>query len=208
MAKYKVGDKVRIVSERPKDFAYADNIGKYLGKTFIVSMVKWHPLFGNLYSLEGAIIERGACAGPSWVFKESWISGLAEPEREPCTVELRFDGVITTATLKRSGRDVKTAEARCNPKDTYSRSEGARVAVERLFEKKRKEDKPKESKPKMGDKFVVTKEDGKYGHLFNTGEIVTLLKALKNGNLRLVNEAGLVQLLPPSEVRPYKEKSK
>ncbi len=208
MAKYKVGDKVRIVSERPKDFAYTDNMGKYLGKTFIVSMVKWHPLFGNLYSLEGAIIERGACAGPSWVFKESWISGLAEPEREPCTVELRFDGVITTATLKRSGRDVKTAEARCNPKDTYSRAEGARVAVERLFEKKRKEDKPKESKPKMWDKFVVAKEDGKYGHLFNTGEIVTLLKALKNGNLRLVNEAGLVQLLPPSEVRPYKEKSK
>lgn len=208
MAKYKVGDKVRIVSERPKDFAYADNMGKYLGKTFIVSMVKWHPLFGNLYSLEGAIIERGACAGPSWVFKESWISGLAEPEREPCTVELRFDGVITTAVLKRGGRDVKTAEARCNPKDTYSRAEGARVAVERLFEKKRKEDKPKESKPKMGDKFVVAKEDGKYGHLFNTGEIVTLLKALKNGNLRLVNEAGIVQVLTPSEVLPYKEKSK
>ena len=208
MAKYKVGDKVRIVSERPKDFAYTDNMGKYLGKTFIVSMVKWHPLFGNLYSLEGAIIERGACAGSSWVFKESWISGLAEPEREPCTVELRFDGMITTAVLKRGGRDVKTAEARCNPKDTYSRAEGTRVAVERLFEKKRKEDKPKESKPKMWDKFVVAKEDGKYGHLFNTGEIVTLLKALKNGNLRLVNEAGLVQLLPPSEVRPYKEKSK
>lgn len=143
MAKYKVGDKVRIVSERPKDFAYTDNMGKYLGKTFIVSMVKWHPLFGNLYSLEGAIIERGACAGSSWVFKESWISGLAEPEREPCTVELRFDGMITTAVLKRGGRDVKTAEARCNPKDTYSRAEGARVAVERLFEKKRKDDKPK-----------------------------------------------------------------
>ena len=196
------------MSEQPKDFAYTDNMGKYLGKTFIVSMVKWHPLFGNLYSLEGAIIERGACAGPSWVFKESWISGLAEPEREPCTVELRFDGVITTATLKRSGRDVKTAEARCNPKDTYSRAEGARVAVERLFAKKRKEDKSKESKPKMWDKFVVTKKDGKYGHLFNTGEIVTLIKVLKNGNLRLVNEAGLVQLLPPSEVGPYKEKSK
>ena len=33
--------------------------------------------------------------------------------------------------------------ARCNPKDTYSRAEGARDAVERLFEKKRKDDKPK-----------------------------------------------------------------
>lgn len=44
----------------------------------------------------------------------------------------------------------------------------------------------KEDKPKMWDKFVVTKEDGKYGHLFNTGEIVTLLKVFKNGNLRLL----------------------
>ena len=208
MAKYKVGDKVRIVSERPKDFAYADNMGKYLGKTFIVSMVKWHPLFGNLYSLEGAIIERGACAGPSWVFKESWISGLAEPEREPCTVELRFDGVITTATLKRSGRDVKTAEARCNPKDTYSRAEGARVAVERLFEKKRKEDKPKESKSKIGDKFVVTVKGGRFDHGFDIGDIVTLVRIQQDGCFGLVDKSGFIQVLHPSEVRPYKEKSK
>lgn len=208
MAKYKVGDKVRIVSERPKDFVFLDKLEKYLGKTLTVIRVEWSPVLGTLYRFKEAIIESGFCAGDSWVFRESWISGLAEPEQEPYTVELRFDGMITTATLKRGGRDVKTAEARCNPKDTYSRAEGARVAVDRLFEKKRKEDKPKESKPKMWDKFVVTKKDGKYGHLFNTGEIVTLIKVLKNGNLRLVNEAGLVQLLPPSEVRPYKEKSK
>lgn len=208
MAKYKVGDKVRIVSERPKDFAYTDNMGKYLGKTFIVSMVKWHPLFGNLYSLEGAIIERGACAGSSWVFKESWISGLAEPEREPCTVELRFDGMITTAVLKRGGRDVKTAEARCNPKDTYSRAEGARVAVERLFEKKRKEDKPKESKPKMWDKFVVTVKGGRFGHGFDIGDIVVLINIQQDGCFRLVDKSGFIQILHPSEVRPYKEKSK
>ena len=208
MAKYKVGDKVRIVSERPKDFAYTDNMGKYLGKTFIVSMVKWHPLFGNLYSLEGAIIERGACAGSSWVFKESWISGLAEPEREPCTVELRFDGMITTAVLKRGGRDVKIAEARCNPKDTYSRAEGARVAVERLFEKKRKEDKPKESKPKMGDKFVVTVKGGRFGHGFDIGDIVVLINIQQDGCFRLVDKSGFIQILHPSEVRPYKENSK
>ena len=208
MAKYKVGDKVRIVSERPKDFVFLDKLEKYLGKTLTVIRVEWSPVLGTLYRFKEAIIESGFCAGDSWVFRESWISGLAEPEQEPYTVELRFDGMITTATLKRGGRGVKTAEARCNPMDTYSRAEGARVAVDRLFEKKRKEDKPKESKPKMWDKFVVTKKDGKYGHLFNTGEIVTLIKVLKNGNLRLVNEAGLVQLLPQSEVRPYKEKSK
>lgn len=209
MAKYKVGDKVRIVSERPKDFAYTDNMGKYLGKTFIVSMVKWHPLFGNLYSLEGAIIERGACAGSSWVFKESWISGLAEPKQEPCTVELRFDGMITTATLKRGGRDVKTAEARCNPKDTYSRAEGARVAVERLFEKKRKEDKPKESKPKVGDKFRVigNQLSGKFRHWFRLGEIVTLSE-IRNGDSRYINSSGLRQWVADMDVRPYKENSK
>ena len=211
MAKYKVGDKVRIVSERPKDFAYADNMGKYLGKTFIVSMVKWHPLFGNLYSLEGAIIERGACAGSSWVFKESWISGLAEPEREPCTVELRFDGVITTATLKRSGRDVKTAEARCNPKDTYSRAEGARVAVERLFEKKRKEDKPKESKreqgkPKVGDKFVVVQKRYIPHHSFAIGDIVTLEAIGTMDNIYCLGKKS--QFVDDRDLKPYKEKSK
>lgn len=205
MAKYKVGDKVRIVSERPKDFAYADNMGKYLGKTFIVSMVKWHPLFGNLYSLEGAIIERGACAGPSWVFKESWISGLAEPEREPCTVELRFDGVITTATLKRGGRDVKTAEARCKPKDTYSRAEGARVAVERLFEKKRKEGKPEKYTPKVGDRFLVVSNPSHY--CSSVGKIVTLYD--NSGSIKLYKDSdGALLYIRDCNVKPYKEKSK
>lgn len=212
MAKYKVGDKVRIVSKNPNAIGFTDEMEKYLGKTLTVIKV-WERAYGHpTYNFKEATVGNPSMDLPRKVFHlsfaESWISGLAEPEREPCTVELRFDGMITTATLKRNGRDVKTAEARCNPKDTYSRAEGARVAVERLFEKKRKEDKPKKSKPKMWDKFVVTKKDGKYGHLFNTGEIVTLLKVLKNGNLRLVYKAGLVQLLPPSEVRPYKEKSK
>lgn len=203
MAKYKVGDKVRIVSKSPQRY-WNPEMGKWLGKTMTIT--------GSGRNRDGEtyyrMFEDRTFEHIWWYWYEDMISGLAEPEREPCTVELRFDGMITTATLKRGRRDVKTAEARCNPKDTYSRAEGARVAVERLFAKKRKEDKSKESKPKMWDKFVVTKKDGKYGHLFNTGEIVTLIKVLKNGNLRLVNEAGLVQLLPPSEVRPYKEKSK
>lgn len=203
MAKYKVGDKVRIVST-PRLARWNSVMNKWLGETMTITSVNVNSNGEIFYRMAE---DRGDFYGCGWCWYADMISGLAESDRE-YTVELRFDGMITTATLKRGGRDVKTAEARCNPKDTYSRAEGARVAVERLFEKKRKEDKPKESKPKMWDKFVVTKKDGKYGHLFNTGEIVTLIKVLKNGNLRLVNEAGLVQLLPPSEVRPYKEKSK
>lgn len=39
MAKYKVGDKVRIVSERPWTFGFPDCMVKYLGKTLTVARV-------------------------------------------------------------------------------------------------------------------------------------------------------------------------
>ena len=203
MAKYKVGDKVRIVSKRPQR-CWNPYMDKYLGKTMTVTASGRNGSGETYYR----VFEDRTSEGILWYWYEDMIAGLAEPEREPCTVELRFDGMITTATLKRGGRDVKTAEARCNPKDTYSRAEGARVAVERLFEKKRKEDKQKDSKPKIGDKFVVTVKDGTYGHRFNVGEIVVLVKIFKTGNFGLVNEDGITQVLSPSEVRPYKEKSK
>ena len=200
MAKYKCGDKVRIVDHRTDHMNNFGKMDKWLGKVMTI-----RDLSSPGYWMRE---DYGENYGYGWLWDDDMISGLAEPRREPCTVELRFDGMITTATLKRGGRDVKTAEARCNPKDTYSRAEGARVAVERLFEKKRKEDKPKVSKPKMWDKFVVTVNNGKSGHCFNIGEIVTLIKVLRNGNLKFVNEAGIVQVLTPSEVLPYKEKSK
>ena len=205
MAKYKVGDKVRIVSERPKDFGFVDPMEEYLGKTLTVSKVKEHPYEETDYHFEEAVAKGGLFDGIHWAFSESWISGLAEPEQEPYTVELRFDGMITTATLKRGGRDVKTAEARCNPKDTYSRAEGARVAVERLFEKKRKEDKPKESKPKIGDKFVIV--GNTCHHNFRIGEIVTCDTIIRRTKF-YQNSDGMLQFVDDSDVKPYKENSK
>ena len=202
MAKYKVGDKVRIVSKRPQR-CWNPYMDKHLGKTMTI-IKSGINAEGVYYCMEE---DRDDFLG-HWCWHEDMIAGLAEPAREPYTVELRFDGMITTATLKRGGRDVKTAEARCNPKDTYSRAEGARVAVERLFEKKRKEDKPKESKPKMGDKFVVTVKGGRFGHGFDIGDIVVLINIQQDGCFRLVDKSGIIQILHPSEVRPYKEKSK
>ena len=200
--KYKIGDKVRIVSKRPQR-CWNPYMDKWLGK---VMTIREHALTSlTSYRMEE---DYGEYAGYGWFWYDDMISGLAEPTREPCTVELRFDGMITTATLKRGGRDVKTAEARCNPKDTYSRVEGARVAVERLFEKKRKEDKPKESKPKMGDRFVVTVNGGRFDHGFDIGDIVALINIQQDGCFRLVDKSGFIQILHPSEVRPYKEKSK
>lgn len=205
MAKYKVGDKVRIVSERPWSFGFPDYMVKYLGKTLTVARVNARTYAESTYRFEEAVDN-----GYYWLFDESWISGLAEPARERCTVELRFDGMITTATLKRGGRDVKTAEARCNPKDTYSRAEGARVAVERLFEKKRKEDKPKESKreqgkPKVGDKFVIVGDFT--GHGFPIGEIVTLYHFHKDFSLYM-NRYGRKRWVYEVDMKPYKENFK
>lgn len=204
---YKVGDKVRIVSERPQR-NWNPEMDKYLGKTITVT-VSGRNSRGETYY---RAVEDRTSKGIWWYWYDDMISGLAGPEREPCTVELRFDGMITTATLKRGGRDVKTAEARCNPKDTYSRAEGARVSVERLFEKKRKEDKPKKSKPKFGDKFVVTgnRPFGECHHYFRIGEIVTLVgpEISCTGERVFKNRVGWEQVVRMDCVRPYKENTK
>ena len=199
MAKYKVGDKVRIVSKRPQK-NWNPNMDKYLGKTMTIIESGINRI-GVYYHMEEDV---PPCPG-HWFWYEDMIAGLAEPDREPCTVELRFDGMITTATLKRGGRDVKTAEARCNPKDTYSRAEGARVAVERLFEKNRKEDKTKESKPKIGDKFVIVGDLN--GHEFPIGKSVTLC-AFHKGCSLYIDRYGRKRWICDFDVKPYKEKSK
>ena len=186
---------MRSVSKRPQR-CWTPYMDKHLGKTMTIIKSGING-YGVYYCMEE---DRD-----DWYWYENMIAGLAEPEREPRTVELRFDGMITTATLKRGGRYVKTAEARCNPKDTYSRAEGARVAVERLFDKKHKEGKPKESKPKMGDKFVIV--DDLSGHGFPIGEIVTLYYFRKDYSLYM-NRCGRKRWIYDSDVKPYKEKSK
>lgn len=205
MAKYKVGDRVRIVST-PRLARWNGVMNKWLGETMTITSVSVNSKGEIFYRMAE---DRGDFYGYGWCWYEDMISGLAESDRE-YTVELRFDGMITTATLKRGGRDVKTAEARCNPKDTYSRAEGAKVAVERLFEKKRKEDKPKENKreqgkPKVGDKFVIVGDFT--GHGFPIGEIVTLYHFHKDFSLYM-NRYGRKRWVYEVDMKPYKEKSK
>lgn len=202
MAKYKVGDKVRIVSKRPQR-CWNPYMDKWLGKVMTIRECSL-----TRYRMKE---DYGEYNGYGWYWYDDMIAGLAEPEREPCTVELRFDGMITTATLKRGGRNVKTAEARCNPKDTYSRAEGARVAVERLFEKKRKEDKPKESKreqgkPKVGDKFVVVQKRYIPHHSFAIGDIVTLEAIGTMVNIYCLGKKS--QYVNARDLKPYKENTK
>ena len=206
MAKYKVGDKVRIVST-PRLARWNSVMNKWLGETMTITSVNVNSNGEIFYRMAE---DRGDFYGCGWCWYADMISGLAESDRE-YTVELRFDGMITTATLKRGGRDVKTAEARCNPKDTYSRAEGARVAVERLFEKKRKEDKPKKSKreqgkPKVGDKFAVVQKRYIPRHSFAIGDIVTLEAIGPMDNLYRLGDR--FQYVDARDLKPYKENAK
>ena len=148
MAKYKVGDKVRIVKHRTAGMSIFGVMDKWLGKTMTIRRIL--PL-GYLMVEDR---EENCCEG--WYWTNGMIAGLAEPMPErrrdyDLKVVIRFDGNITTARMIRGGTVVKTATARRNPADKYSRAEGARVAVERLFEKT-------SGKPKIGDKFVVVRK--------------------------------------------------
>lgn len=149
MAKYKVGDKVRIVRERPASPCFYDSMVMYLGKTLTVSRVVEESL-DAIYQFDEAkyrddVLPIVKSIFPNttgkWFFNEDWISGLAEPMPEQrrdydLKVVIRFSGNTTTARMIRGGTVVKTATARCSPKDQYSHAEGARVAMERLFAKK------------------------------------------------------------------------
>lgn len=207
MAKYKIGDRVRLVSKKPEIFfSFGEEVGEYLGKEFIVWDVINQWKGETVYFLQQILSEDCPHRRVDIAVTERWISGYArwisgyaeEQEREPCTVEIRFDGMTTTATLKRGGRDVKSTEARCNPKDTYSRGEGAKIAVERLFEKK----KPMTD---IEEKFVITRES--IFHCFKRGQIVRLVH--RDGCIsRYKDEKGTLQYVPDAHVRPYKETAK
>ena len=143
MAKYKVGDKVRIVSQKPNHPGFMADMEQYLGKTLTVRSVSegrnyahyTHYTFEEAYSIP--------TDGCYWCFLESWIAGLVKPKQKKesgLRVVIRFDENVTMARMIRGGTVVKTATARCSPKDQYSHAEGARVAMERLFAKK--EDQP------------------------------------------------------------------
>lgn len=209
MAKYKVGDKVRIVSERPDSRSYVDEMVRFLGKEITISMVKEFCGIPYYYSEDAKPknpVQESFCkilGVPGYYFRDEWISGLAEPEKpadENLSVTIRFCGRMTVAELYKNGKVVKVENARCNPKDEYSRSEGARIAVERLFEKN-----GKESKPKVGDKFKIVGKT--YFHGFHIGEIVTLISVDGDAS-RYEDRKVMRQWVPDRDVMPYKENSK
>lgn len=129
MAKYKVGDRVRIVNHRTAGMDIFGGMDKWFGKTMTIRRIL--PL-GYLM-----VEDREENCYEGWYWDDDMIAGLVKPKKESdLRVVIRFDGNVTTARLIRGGTVVKTAFARWNPADNYSHAEGARIAMERLFAKK------------------------------------------------------------------------
>lgn len=220
MAKYKVGDKVRIVSERPFSCGFTDKMCKYLGTVMTIRDViesdnpsyKMEEDKGGLEFLLTRVLLGDIADG--WIWSEKWISGLAEEPKEqkeapsePISVHIRFCGPLTVAELYKDGKVVKVENARCNPKDEYSRAEGARIAVERLF-KKTSGKVSDSSKPKIGDKFVVVRNSSSdCTHYFKIGSVVTL-KYIGTGKNIYEADDGVEQIVRDCDVTPYKETAK
>ena len=121
--KYKVGDKVRIVSKWGKGCFQSSNgeMDKWLGKIMTVRHVGT-----KLYRMAEDIKdnERGG-----WVWSENCIAGLARENK----IVITTDGAETLARLYDGKKVVKTATAKCSPDDNFSFETGAKIAFERLI---------------------------------------------------------------------------
>lgn len=128
--KYKVGDKVRIVSEWGID-CYQDSKGKmdkWLGKVMTIRYV------GEL--VYRMVEDSTEYDGKGWPWVENCIAGLACENK----IVITTNGTETLARLYDRNKVIKTATAKCSPDDKFSFETGAKIAFERLFDSEEKEE--------------------------------------------------------------------
>lgn len=127
--KYKVGDKVRIVSKwgpgcRQNPEGWMD---KWLGKVMTVRAVR----FGT-YRMEE---DKGEHGGDGWAWFPEAIAGPAESAQK---IVVTTDGKTTTARLYDGKSPVRSATAECSSRDTFVFETGAALAVDRLLGREKK----------------------------------------------------------------------
>ena len=191
MAKYKVGDKVLIVNHRVGPMNLDGEMDKWLGKTMTIRKV----FADGIYFMEE---DKDEHYGKGWAWCDSMISGLAELK---FSISVHFHDRLTVAELIKDGKVVKAKSAWCNPKDKYSMAEGARIAVERLFQKKVSE------KPiHIGEKLIVTGNSHTPIHYFRKGTIVTVINFSHTGSIVCKADNGREQHVSRFDLKQYKEK--
>ena len=193
MAKYKVGDKVRIVNERPQK-CWNSEMDKYLGKTMTITYSGINGV-GVYYYMNAD--------SDNWHWYENMIAGLVEPKKPEFSVSVHFHDRLTVAGLIKDGKVVKVENARCNPKGKYSMAEGARIAVERLFQKQVSE------KPiHIGEVLIVTGNSHRPHHYFPKGTVVAVIGLSGRGYIDCQSAGGLIQTVNPLDLKPYKGETK
>lgn len=116
MAKFKVGDRVKIINKRGFTWNRSGEMDKWMGRTMTIKTDN-----NGRYSM----IEDGG----KWL----WIADDFEAKITPHSIHITTDGNIVHAILKDDGEIVKRSRAMCAPSDTFDFEVGAKLAFDRLF---------------------------------------------------------------------------
>ena len=129
--KYKVGDKVRIVSEWGEDCGQNEcgEMNKWLGKNMTIRDI----YYDCYYKMKEDVAE---CRGDGWLWNDNCIAGFACENK----IVITSDGEKTLARLYDGKKVIKTATAKCSHDDKFSFETGAKIAFERLFDGEEKEE--------------------------------------------------------------------
>ena len=116
--KFKVGDRVRVVTEYPGIIK-----GNRCGKTgTIMYLDEYSSPFPYYVRLDGE-------DNPDrWIL----VNEVEHIKKKHPVIVITSDGKTTTATMREGKKVIKTATATCSDKDTFNFGEGARIAFERL----------------------------------------------------------------------------
>lgn len=146
--KYKVGDKVLIVSKWVPgcNQNYDGAMDKWLGKVMTI-----REAYGAYYRMKE---DRAEFEGHGWAWYPAAIAGPAYPKQK---IVVTTDGKTTTAKLFDGKQMVKSATAVCSSRDAFDFETGAALAVDRLLGREKKTE-PENKFPH--DKLVT----GVFGH--------------------------------------------
>ena len=149
MAKFKVGDKVRV---KPYSSSFP-----YVG----ISKLTLQSLAGDVYTVKS---HRDSDVTAQWYnmtdspfsFAEEMLELAEQPRRE--FIVIRRDGAKTIAELRHDREVIKSGTAICNASDTFDFGTGAKLAFDRLMGR----DEPQPEPPKYYTGKVVC-ISGEYG---------------------------------------------
>jgi hypothetical protein len=128
MAKYKVGDKVRVKANIKNDQRFRMDGDKSSGCRVNTEMEK---KAGKVVTISYASESHYRVNGNNWYWTDGMFEGIAENHK----IVITTDGKTTTARLFNGKELIKKAEAKCSPDDTFDFMTGAKLAMERLEEK-------------------------------------------------------------------------